>query len=419
MSIGLDVGQCCNSVSLGEPPSLGFMISQGHSSFKVHGTSFGSAKVSDEIGDTDKDVWIASLAGYATDHRYYDLVYEALKEQFIHRYLILKDRDGQTRAIQPFLVVHQDMLTGTPVFVRKFVASIRRRFPSFLKLPMLMIGCSAGEGDLARDSKTGGVGWVAQALKESLPLVGKELKAVLIVFKDFPKWYREFLDDLSEAGFTRIPSMPATTLDLNFADFEEYLKTKISYSMRKNLRKKFRKSETGPPISVETVDDITPLIDDLLPLYQQTFGRSELRFEELNRDYFCGLGQRMPDRARFLIWKQEGRIVAFASCLVHDGVLKDNYIGLDYNVALEYHLYFVTWRDTIVWAIKNGVRTYHSAPLNYDPKYHFRMDLDPLDLYVRSSYSWLNPLLRRILPLLEPTRYDKSIQKFANVKDLW
>jgi hypothetical protein len=395
------------------------MISQGYSSFKVHRTSFGSATVSDKLSESDQSVWIDSLAACSTDSRYYDLVYESLKGQFIHLYLILKDQEGQTRAVQPFLIVQQDMLTGTPAFIRKFADCVRGRIPSFLKLRMLMVGCSAGEGDLAMDRITGGVAWVAEALKESLPRVGKELKAFLIVFKDFPKRYREFLGPLRTAGFTRIPSMPATTLDLDFIDFEDYLKTRVSYSMRKNLRKKFRKSESGPPISVEAVDDITPFIDTLLPLYQQTFSRSELRFEELNRDYFCGLGQRMPDRARFLIWKQEGRLIAFASCLVHAGVLKDNYIGLDYNVALDYHLYFVTWRDTIVWALKNGVHTYHSAPLNYDPKYHFRMDLDPLDLYVRSSQGWLNPILRRVLPLLEPTRYDKSIQKFANVKDLW
>jgi hypothetical protein len=127
----------------------------------------------------------------------------------------------------------------------------------------------------------------------------------------------------------------------------------------------------------------------------------------------------MPDRARFFLWRQEGRIIAFASVLVHDGVLRDNYIGLDYSVALDRHLYFVTWRDTIIWALENGIHTYHSAPLNYDPKYHFRMELEPLDLYVLSAHTWLNPIFRRILPLLEPTRYDRTIQKFANAGELW
>jgi hypothetical protein len=57
--------------------------------------------------------------------------------------------------------------------------------------------------------------------------------------------------------------------------------------------------------------------------------------------------------------------------------------------------------------------------LNYDPKYHFRMELEPLDLYVRSPHAWLNPVFKRVLPLLEPTRYDPVIRKFANASELW
>ncbi|MBV9129155.1 MAG: GNAT family N-acetyltransferase, partial [Verrucomicrobia bacterium] len=190
------------------------------------------------------------------------------------------------------------------------------------------------------------------------------------------------------------------------------------YSMRKNLRRKFRKTE-GRPIECEIVADISPYVEEAYRLYQQTLGRSELKFEELTKSYLRELGRRMGDRARFFIWRFEGRIVAFASTIVHNGVLRDNYIGLDYSVALEYHLYFVTWRDTIIWALKNGIHTYHSAPLNYDPKYHFRMELEPLDLYVRAPNAWLNTVFRRILPLLEPTRYDPVIRKFANAEELW
>jgi hypothetical protein len=382
-------------------------------------TSFGSASVHETVPAADQDAWKASFGRYAADNRYYDLVRETLGDQFAHRYLILRDKQGAARAVQPFLVVQQDLITGTPPFVRDLVEKIRRHFPSFLKLKMLMIGCCAGEGDVAFDESTGSVTWVVHALKEALPPVARKLKTMLIVFKDMPRSYREFLDDLQTGGFTRIPSMPATRLELTFSDFEEYLKTRLSHAMRKNLRRKFRKSETGDPIELSVETDLSPYVDDVYPLYRQTLGRSEFKFEELTKSYLCELGRQLPDRARFLIWRKGGKIVAFASCIVHEGVLKDNYIGLDYSVALDYHLYFVTWRDTVIWALQNGVRIYHSAPLNYDPKYHFRMDLEPLDLYVRSPYGSLNPVFRVLLPLLEPTRYDRTIQKFANRNELW
>jgi hypothetical protein len=87
-------------------------------------------------------------------------------------------------------------------------------------------------------------------------------------------------------------------------------------------------------------------------------------------------------------------------------------------MALEYHLYFVSRRDIFSWAIENGYHTYYSAPLNYDPKLHLRQKLSPLDLYVRTTRIWLNPLFHRVLPLMEPTRYDPIIQRFANAHEL-
>jgi hypothetical protein len=382
-------------------------------------TSFGSAEIVDVIPDEDYETWVAGFEDYPIDHRYYEIVYETLKDQFSHYYLLLKDAGGVTRAIQPFLIVSQDLATGTPTFIRNFLARVRRHFPGFLKLRMLMVGCSAGEGDIVLEKLSRSLDWTIDALKECLTPVAKRLKAVLIVFKDYPRHYRQYLDRLRSFGFTRVPSMPATKLDLNFSDFEDYLKTRVSYAMRKNLRKKFRKAESGPAIEFEVVTDIAPLVHEVYLLYRQTLSRSEFKFEELTKAYLCELGERMNDRARFFVWRQEGRIIAFASTIVHKGVLRDNYIGLDYSVAFTYHLYFVTWRDTIIWALKNGIQTYHSAPLNYDPKYHFRMELEPLDLYVRSPYAWLNPVFKRVLPLLEPTRYDPVIRKFANAHELW
>lgn len=382
-------------------------------------TSFGTAVVGYGIPPREYETWVAGFENYPLDHRYYEIIHESLKDHCTHYYLFLKDANGMTRAIQPFFIVSQDIATGTPEFIRNVLAQVRRLVPGFLKLRMLMVGCSAGEGDIVLERVSRSVSWTVDALKESLTPVARRLKAVLIVFKDYPKFYRPYLGRLRVSGFTRVPSMPATGIDLKFSDFEDYLKTRVSYTMRKNLRQKFRKAQSGPPIEWEVVTDISPYVDEVYPLYRQTLNRSKLRFQELTKSYFCELGHRMNDRTIFFLWRQQGRIIAFASVIVHNGVLRETCIGLDYTVALKYHLYFLTWRDIIDWAVKNGFHTYHSGPLNYDPKYHLRMALEPLDLYVRAPYGWLNLVFKPILPLLEPTRYDRVIRKFTNADELW
>src|SRR5947199_8916130 len=143
---------------------------------------------------------------------------------------------------------------------------------------MLMVGCSAGEGDIVLERVSRSVGWTVDALKESLAPVARQLNAVLIVFKDYPKYYRRYLDRLRVSGFTRVPSMPATRMDLNFSDFENYLKTPDSYTRRKKLRRKFRKAQRGPPIKQEDDTDISSHIDEASQLYRQTLSRSKFPF---------------------------------------------------------------------------------------------------------------------------------------------
>jgi hypothetical protein len=379
--------------------------------------SFGRAVVVNRVPAKDAAVWEAGLQGAANDHRYHELTHHALREQFSHHYLLLKDPSGATRAVQPFFLVKQDIVLGMPEFVTGLVEKIRGRFPSALKLPILMVGCSAGEGHLAEE-KTQDELWVVRALGEVLPRVARELKTELVVFKDFPKPNRAKLDHLKGFGFRRISSMPGTKLKLNYKSFDDYFNTALSAKMRKDLRRKFRRAATGAPITMEVAEDITPFIDEAFPLYEQVVQKSKLKFEVLTKPYFTALGQKMPKKSVFLIWRQEGRMVAFNSCLAHEGVLRDNYVGFDYTVALDYHLYFLTRRDMISWAIEKGYHTYYSAPLNYDPKLHLRQELSPLDLYVRASRPWLNPLFRQVLPLMEPTRYDPIIKRFANAHEL-
>ncbi len=254
-------------------------------------------------------------------------------------------------------------------------------------------------------------------IREVLPEFARQAKASLIVFKDFPSTYRETLADLARTGFTRIPSMPMTELLLDYRDFEHYVTT-LGASTRKDLRRKFRRIAAAAPITVEIVTDLTPSLDDVYPFYLQVHERSPMKFERLTKEYLSELGRRMPDRVRFFIWRQDGKAIAFSVALVHDGTIYDDYLGLDYRVALDLHLYFYTLRDILSWSLEQGLKRYRSSPLNYQPKLHLGCDLYPLDLYVRHTNPVLNKIFRSFLKLLEPTRHDPVLRRFRNAQEL-
>ena len=121
----------------------------------------------------------------------------------------------------------------------------------------------------------------------------------------------------------------------------------------------------------------------LQALYERVARQGDAHFEIFNSDYFFRLGQRMPDQTRFFIWKYRGEAVAFSFCTVHGDAIYDHDLGLHETLALPLHLYHVTFRDIVRWALAQGLKHYYSSPFNYDPKLHLRMDLVPLDLYAR------------------------------------
>ena len=361
----------------------------------------------------DPEIWRHVCSSHAKDHRYYEIVEETLSGQFDQKYFVLRNAHTGEIAVQPFFFVDQDILAGMPAGVRHAVAAVRKYAPRFLNLRMMMVGCAEGDGQLDCEEA-----WAIDALHGAVNRFARLEKAFIIILKAFPAKNRGALRRFSNDDYSRVPSMPGGHLAIDFGSFEEFMQGKLGKVFRKNLRRKFKKSG-DLAITMEVADNVESCIDEVHGLYLQTYERSEFKFEKLTREFLLALGRRMPDRARFFTWRIEGKMIAFALCMVNGDVVYDMNVGMDYAVALDLHLYFLTLRDIIDWAAKNGFKHYYTGPLNYDPKLHMRLDLDPLDLYARHASDFINPIFKVALKYLQPARHDKYIRQFRNVDEIY
>jgi hypothetical protein len=361
--------------------------------------------------------WPSAFSRERKDRRYYEIVEDTIDQGFDYRYFVVRGDNGEVQAIQPFFINDQDLVAGAGAGVRKIVSFIRKAWPRFLRMRTLMVGCAAGEGHLDAEDEPSR-SHLAASLARGIPERARELKTGLIVFKEFTIVDRPALSCLPAHGFARIPSMPMTRLRLNFANFEDYLRNGLSRNMRSKLRRKYKASESFGQLEMRVVTDVSPYIHDVYPLYHAVFERAELRFEKLTPEYFCKIGQKMPDKARFFLWFYQGMIVCFNFCLISDKSICSEYIGFDYDVAFDLHLYYIAIRDVMTWAIENGYEWYCSTALNYEPKFHLRHELYPLDLYVRHTSPIVNFFLKRAIVFLEPTRNDEILRRFSNFADL-
>lgn len=377
--------------------------------------SAGSAHVYKEAADVDLAIWGAAFGDSHKDFEYHRLIEQTMLVGFSYLYLLLFDEQRDPVALQPLIVIDQDLLVTATTTIKATINFVRKFRPRFLRARMLLAGCLDG------DSKPGVIApanprRVNGLLAEALCVCARRLKISLVSTKDFPAAMREELSPFVNAGYTRVSGFPPLVLDLNFTSFDQYMDTRLSRVTRKCLRRKLRTADaTSPPILFEVLTDCREVIDEVYPLYLSVADRAPLAFEILSREFFVEAGERMPGRHRYFVWRRNGKAIAFNFCTIWNGAIWDNEIGFDYEVAHELNLYFHTFRDVVVWALRCGLRHYYCGPFNYDPKLHLRLRPVPVDLYVWHRSRIINALIRRIGPLFGPANSDPALRKYFRV----
>src|SRR5213596_3672373 len=167
----------------------------------------GVAKVATLAELQSCEAWKRAFQNKCKDRRYYEIVEDTLEGGFQFRYLVLQDDSGEVRAVQPVFFVRQNLVEGVPGEIRSIVDLVRKIFPRFLTMRVLMVGCAAGAGDLGVCDEKDET-WIAKTLETGLLNYAQQNKASLIVFKDFYAQYRPALAPLCSKGYARIPSMP-------------------------------------------------------------------------------------------------------------------------------------------------------------------------------------------------------------------
>lgn len=372
----------------------------------------GTVHIYARAAHVDAAIWGAAFGDTHKDLEYHQLLEDTMGRDFTYRYLLLLDEHGDPVAFQPLILVDQDLGATSAAWLAPLLTLLRKLWPRFLRAKILLAGCLVG------DSRPGFIApanpqRVAALVAEALSIYARRQRISLIAGKDFPASDREELSAFIAAGYTRLGGFPPMTLDLGFASFDKYMEHRLSRATRKNLRRKLRRTDFGADLlTLEILTDCTHVIDEIYPLYLEVARRAPVEFEIFSREYFLEAGKRMPERHRYFIWRRNGKAVAFSFCTIWNSAIYDNDIGFDYTVAHRLSLYHRTFRDIITWALAHGLREYHSAPFNYDPKLHLRLQAMEVDLYVRHSSPVLNRLLRMVGPLFAPATTDPALRRY-------
>lgn len=366
--------------------------------------------------------WQNSFTDRAKDWRYYEIVNETINvDQLDYRYIIVQNSEGRIIAIQPAFILNQDILEGSSEKMKSMAARIRKVWPGFLSLRTLMIGNSAGVGYLQPTEERDRAEAV-RILSRHLTRAAKRMGVSLVVFKEFPREDFRVMQTLVKDGpFAVIPSLPRTMQDISsYRSFEEFHKAQ-SQNGRRQITKNLKASRDPgiSPVTFEVRTGAEDSIDEIYFLYKQVFDRATQIFEVLTPEYFRELSRRMPDRVRFFIWKQDGKIIGMWMNLIEGDALLNEYVGLDYSVSKDLRLFFRMHYDMVDWAIQNGFKKLINSPTAYEYKRRFGHSLYPTDLYLAQTYSPLfDRWLKRFAGKMDPTVNEPELPKFPNFQDV-
>jgi hypothetical protein len=251
------------------------------------------------------------------------------------------------------------------------------------------------------------------SLQVALEKKANELRALLIVWKDFPENSSADLNWLShQRRLFRVISFPNTVVEFPSHRKEDYFAV-MKGSRRRKLKTKLRRSREQVELSVEIVQHPdTNTLDDIFGLFWQTYEKSPTKFVRLNRKFFEVIAEKQATHFIILREKVTGEMIAFMLCFDMGERLINMFIGMDYSCPKERMLFFRLWDAAVDLALSRGFTAIVSGRSSYEAKIETGHKLVPLNNYCRHRNIILHNVYRVFAQKIDWASLDEALARF-------
>ncbi|MFA6349967.1 MAG: GNAT family N-acetyltransferase [Candidatus Omnitrophota bacterium] len=367
-------------------------------------------KITNKISDIPENDWKKVFPDVLENYNYFKALDESSFEGFSFFYIMIYDNNIPVGATACFLMDFPLDITVTGV-LKFFLNIVKKPFPNILNCRSIMCGLPMGQGRIGITANNKDA---FDSIVNALNKLAKVNKASAVIFKDFIESYDGMLKPLLDRGYIKLESLPSTDMEINFSNFEDYLKI-LSKSSKDNLRRNLKKVDEKVKIDLIVKNHLdTDELRDVYELYLQTYKKQDLGLEKLPKEFFSAVPRNMPQESKFFLWKVRGKLVSFALCLTDGSYFIDYYLGFDYSLAHEYFLYFVRFRDLMAWCIEHGIKKYEMGVTTYEPKRRLKFNFIRLYFYIKHRNKLINYFAGLISHFLKPSNFDPIFEHMDN-----
>jgi hypothetical protein len=266
----------------------------------------------------------------------------------------------------PLFETRFDLSTFVEGWVKKSLKAAGRLMPSVFQPRVLGVGLVEGEWseigiDPQIDEDTRDAAY--KMAFSTLQTIAAEHKNDMVALYNFNQ-YGKLPEEVCNK-FNRVQFRPCARLPIDFSSVEEYL-SRLSGAARKDLHRKMR---VAPEVRVIRSRTISPYLDRIFQLYQDTVARSPVALGVHNRLFFDKICERVPG-AEYTLYFVQDELVAFNLLFVKQEALVDKYFCMHYQLGSKYNLYVLSWLENVRTCVERKIPLYYSGQGTEKTKAH-------------------------------------------------
>jgi hypothetical protein len=343
---------------------------------------------------------------------YESLDQSGIEDQFTFLYALI-NHFGSSVGIAPAFLMDVPVDQVAPQQFLRLSRLVGKIVPSVLSQRTLFVG-----SPILDEGRVGLIPHVNRrevllSLQLALEMKANELRAPLIVWKDFPESSSGDLNWLSrQRRLFRVISPPNTVVEFPSLRKEDYFAA-MKGTRRRKLKTKLKRSREQVALSVEIVQrPDAKTLDDIFGLFWQTYEKSPTKFERLNRKFFEVIAEKPATLFILLREKITGEMIAFMLCFDLGERLVNMFIGMDYSRPKEWLLFFRLWEAAVDLALARGFSAIVSGRSSYEVKIEVGHRLVSLNNYCQHRNIFLHHLYRMLAQRVDWASLDEALARF-------
>lgn len=359
-----------------------------------------SISLARSIDERDEDEWHIACGGHADavmDPRFLRAVERSMGADTRFWNVVFRDAAGAPVGAAALSLYTIDGLLLAPLTWKKTGTRLRRLWPNFLKVPVLLCGSpvSTGQSHLRIAPRADPVPLLRQLDRLMVRLALRQ-RTPFVVFKEFGPSEVVRTDALLELGYLRADSPAMNYFPVRYRDFDHFCASIRSRYRRHIMRSRKKFQSSGLRVEHlrgnEGFDKL--YTEEVHLLYLAVLSRAGITFECLPAQFFRELAVQFTEDAAFTVVFQGERIVAFVCGIFNQDAYFNFFCGFDYHLNEATDLYFNLLYEDLDYALRQKVHSIHVGQTANEFKSRVGCYLEPRFFYVKSRNPALQFLVR-------------------------